>query len=155
MAILVDADTKVICQGITGSFGKVHTRGCHLYGTKMAGGVTPGKGGTRDDNGLPIFDTVREAADATGATATMIFVPPNFAADAVLEAAEELLGGHRKRNGVEGLAVRDGGICPEARRRRAAPLPPPVRGVAARVEDSMAVPSSSDQTKSELTESLL
>lgn len=87
MAILVDADTKVICQGITGAFGKVHTRGCHLYGTKMAGGVTPGKGGTSDDNALPIFDTVQQAVDATGATATMIFVPPSFAADAVLEAA--------------------------------------------------------------------
>ena len=87
MAILVDADTKVICQGITGSFGAVHTKGCLQYGTKMVGGVTPGKGGTKDPNGLPIFDTVQQAVDATGATATMIFVPPNFAADAVLEAA--------------------------------------------------------------------
>ncbi len=87
MAILVDADTKVICQGITGSFGAVHTKGCLHYGTKMVGGVTPGKGGTKDPNGLPIFDTVQQAVDATGATATMIFVPPNFAADAVLEAA--------------------------------------------------------------------
>jgi hypothetical protein len=58
MAILVDADTKVICQGITGSFGAVHTKGCLHYGTKMVGGVTPGKGGTKDANGLPIFDTV-------------------------------------------------------------------------------------------------
>ena len=88
MAILVDADTKVICQGITGSFGAVHTKGCHNYGTKMAGGVTPGKGGTTDANGLPIFDTVQQAVDATGATATMIFVPPPFAADAILEAAD-------------------------------------------------------------------
>jgi len=87
MAILVDADTKVLCQGITGSFGAVHTKGCHLYGTKMAGGVTPGKGGQTDANGLPIFDTVAQAVEATGATATMIFVPPNFAADAILEAA--------------------------------------------------------------------
>ncbi|MBZ0172825.1 MAG: succinate--CoA ligase subunit alpha [Phycisphaerales bacterium] len=87
MAILVDADTKVICQGITGSFGAVHTRGCLQYGTRMAGGVTPGKGGTKDANGLPIFDTVKQAVDATGATASMIFVPPNFASDAVLEAA--------------------------------------------------------------------
>lgn len=86
MAILIDADTKVICQGITGSFGAVHTKGCLHYGTKMAGGVTPGKGGTKDDNGLPIFDTVKQAVDATGATASMIFVPPNFASDAVLEA---------------------------------------------------------------------
>lgn len=88
MPILVHADTKVICQGITGSFGALHTRGCHHYGTKMVGGVTPGKGGTKDDNGLPIFDTVRAAVDATGADATMIFVPPPFAADAILEAAD-------------------------------------------------------------------
>jgi len=88
MAILIDADTKVICQGITGSFGAVHTRGCHRYGTQMAGGVTPGKGGKTDANGLPIFDTVAQAVKATGATATMIFVPPPFTADAILEAAD-------------------------------------------------------------------
>ena len=88
MAILVDADTKVICQGITGSFGALHTRGCLHYGSKVVGGVTPGKGGTKDANGLPIFDTVQSAVDATGATATMIFVPPPFAGDAILEAAE-------------------------------------------------------------------
>jgi len=87
MAILVNADTRVICQGITGSFGAVHTKGCHLYGTKMVGGVTPGKGGTKDENGIAIFDTVDQAVKATGATATMIFVPPAFAADAILEAA--------------------------------------------------------------------
>ncbi|MFM9957881.1 MAG: succinate--CoA ligase subunit alpha [Phycisphaerales bacterium] len=86
MSILVNASTKVICQGITGSFGAAHTRGCLHYGTKMVGGVTPGKGGHADDNGLPIFDTVRQAVDATGASATMIFVPPPFAADAILEA---------------------------------------------------------------------
>ncbi|MBX3351731.1 MAG: succinate--CoA ligase subunit alpha [Phycisphaeraceae bacterium] len=88
MAILVDANTKVICQGITGSFGALHTRGCYHYGTKMVGGVTPGKGGTKDDNGLPIFNTVKDAVHATGASATMIFVPPPFAADAILEAAD-------------------------------------------------------------------
>jgi succinyl-CoA synthetase alpha subunit len=87
MAILVNADTKVICQGITGAFGAVHTKGCLHYGTQLVGGVTPGKGGTKDPNGLPIFDTVERAVKATGATATMIFVPPAFAADAVLEAA--------------------------------------------------------------------
>jgi succinyl-CoA synthetase alpha subunit len=87
MSILVDAHTRVLCQGITGSFGAVHTKGCFLYGTKMAGGVTPGKGGTKDDNGLPIFDTVAQAVKATGASATMIFVPPPFAGDAILEAA--------------------------------------------------------------------
>ncbi len=86
MAILVDASTRVICQGITGAFGAQHTRGCLHYGTRLVGGVTPGKGGTKDDNGLPIFDTVAQAVKATGATATMIFVPPAFAADAILEA---------------------------------------------------------------------
>ncbi len=87
MAILVNAQTRVICQGITGSFGAVHTKGCLHYGTQLVGGVTPGKGGTKDPNGLPIFDTVEQAVKATGATATMIFVPPNFAGDAILEAA--------------------------------------------------------------------
>jgi succinyl-CoA synthetase alpha subunit len=87
MAILVNAETRVICQGITGAFGAQHTKGCYLYGTRMVGGVTPGKGGSKDDNGLPIFDTVDQAIRATGATATMIFVPPAFAGDAVLEAA--------------------------------------------------------------------
>jgi succinyl-CoA synthetase alpha subunit len=87
MSILVNADTRVICQGITGAFGAQHTRGCYLYGTKMAGGVTPGKGGTKDANGLPIFDTVEQAVKATGASATMIFVPPGLAGDAILEAA--------------------------------------------------------------------
>ncbi len=87
MAILVDADTKVICQGITGSFGALHTKGCFDYGTNMVGGVTPGKGGQKDANGLPIFDTVEQAVKETGAEATMIFVPPPFAADAIMEAA--------------------------------------------------------------------
>jgi succinyl-CoA synthetase alpha subunit len=88
MSILVSAKTKVICQGITGSAGAFHTKGCLDYGTKMVGGVTPGKGGTRDFNGLPVFDTVRQAVNATGADATMIFVPPPFAADAIMEAAD-------------------------------------------------------------------
>jgi succinyl-CoA synthetase alpha subunit len=88
MSILVNKRTKVICQGITGSAGAFHTRQCLEYGTKMVGGVTPGKGGQKDDNGLPIFDTVAQAADATGATATMIFVPPPFAGDAIMEAAD-------------------------------------------------------------------
>ncbi len=87
MATLVSKDTRVICQGITGAFGAVHTRGCLHYGTRMVGGVTPGKGGTKDENALPIFDTVDKAVRETGADATMIFVPPAFAADAVLEAA--------------------------------------------------------------------
>jgi succinyl-CoA synthetase alpha subunit len=88
MSILVNAKTKVICQGITGSAGAFHTKGCLDYGTKMVGGVTPGKGGAKDANGLPVFDTVRQAVEATGADATMIFVPPPFAADAIMEAAD-------------------------------------------------------------------
>ena len=87
MAILVDGDTKVLCQGITGSFGALHTKGCLNYGTRMAGGVTPGRGGEHDTNDLPIFDTVADAVAGTQATATMVFVPPPFAADAILEAA--------------------------------------------------------------------
>jgi succinyl-CoA synthetase alpha subunit len=87
MAILVNAETRVICQGITGAYGAQHTQGCLWYGTKLVGGVTPGKGGTRDANGLPVFDTVDKAVRETGATATMIFVPPGLAGDAILEAA--------------------------------------------------------------------
>ena len=88
MSILVDKTTKVICQGITGAAGAFHTKGCLDYGTQMVGGVTPGKGGTKDANGLPVFNTCFEAVQATGANATMIFVPPPFAADAILEAAD-------------------------------------------------------------------
>lgn len=88
MSILVNKKTKVICQGITGSAGAFHTKQCLDYGTKMVGGVTPGKGGQADPNGLPIFDTVAQAVRATGADATMIFVPPAFAADAIMEAAD-------------------------------------------------------------------
>jgi len=88
MSILVNRDTKVICQGITGSAGQFHTKGCLEYGTKMVGGVTPGKGGQKDPNGLPILDTVAQAVRQTGADATMIFVPPPFAADAIMEAAD-------------------------------------------------------------------
>ena len=85
MSILINKDTKVICQGITGSVGEFHTKGCLEYGTQMVGGVTPGKGG-QTGQGLPVFDTVEEAVAQTGADATMIFVPPPFAADAMLEA---------------------------------------------------------------------
>jgi succinyl-CoA synthetase alpha subunit len=88
MAILINGDTTVLCQGITGSTGAFHTKGCLDYGTKMVGGVTPGKGGQKDTNGLPIFNTVTEGVKETGATASMIFVPPPFAADSILEAAD-------------------------------------------------------------------
>ncbi len=87
MSILIDGSTKVLCQGITGSAGAFHTKGCLDYGTNMVGGVTPGKGGQQDANGLPIFDTVTDAVEATRATASMLFVPPAFAADGILEAA--------------------------------------------------------------------
>lgn len=87
MSILVNNATKVICQGITGSSGAFHTKGCLEYGTNMVGGVTPNKGGKTDANGLPIFNTVTEAVLETGANASMIFVPPPFAADSILEAA--------------------------------------------------------------------
>jgi succinyl-CoA synthetase alpha subunit len=92
MSILVNKDTRVICQGITGEAGAFHTKQCLEYGTKMVGGVTPGKGGKRDANNLPIFDTVAQAVSATGASATMIFVPPPFAADAIMEAADAGIG---------------------------------------------------------------
>ncbi len=88
MSILVNKRTKVICQGITGSAGAFHTKSCLEYGTKMVGGVTPGKGGQKDANGLPIFDTVQQAVNETGAVATMIFVPAPFAGDAIMEAAD-------------------------------------------------------------------
>jgi succinyl-CoA synthetase alpha subunit len=92
MSILVDANTKVICQGITGSQGTFHTQQAKLYGTKVVGGVTPGKGGSKhpeaDLADVPIFDTVAEAREATGADATSIYVPPPFAADAILEAID-------------------------------------------------------------------
>ena len=87
MAILVDASTKVITQGFTGQQGTFHTEQAIAYGTKVMGGVTPGKGGSMHLN-LPVFDTVMQAREATGATATGIYVPPPFAADAILEAID-------------------------------------------------------------------
>ena len=87
MAVLVDAETRVITQGFTGAQGSFHSEQAIAYGTKMVGGVTPGKGGTTH-LGLPVFDTVAEAVTATGASASAIYVPPPFAADAILEAAD-------------------------------------------------------------------
>jgi succinyl-CoA synthetase alpha subunit len=88
MSILINKTTRVLCQGITGSYGSFHTKGCLDYGTQMVGGVTPGKGGTMWEGRLPIFNAVAEAVRKTAANATMIFVPPRFAADAILEAAD-------------------------------------------------------------------
>ena len=86
MTVLVNSETRVLVQGITGSQGQLHTRGCREYGTNIVSGVTPGKGG-QDFEGVPIFNTVKQAVEAIGANASMIFVPPLFAADAIIEAA--------------------------------------------------------------------
>lgn len=87
MAILVDRNTRLLVQGITGKSGAFHARGCMEYGTNVVAGVTPGRGGERFDSKIPVFDTVEEARKRTGCNATMIFVPAPFAADAILEAA--------------------------------------------------------------------
>jgi succinyl-CoA synthetase alpha subunit len=87
MSVLVDKNTKVICQGFTGAQGTFHSEQAIAYGTKMVGGVTPGKGGTKHLD-LPVFDTVEEAVAKTGANASVIYVPPPFAADAILEAID-------------------------------------------------------------------
>ena len=87
MAVLIDSETRVICQGFTGTQGTFHSEQAVAYGTKMVGGVTPGKGGTTHLD-LPVFDTVAQAVEKTGATASVIYVPPPFAADAILEAID-------------------------------------------------------------------
>jgi len=91
MAVLVNSDTRVICQGFTGAQGTFHSEQAIAYGTRMVGGVTPGKGGTRHLD-LDVFDTVAEAVEKTGADASVIYVPPPFAADAILEAIEAGMG---------------------------------------------------------------
>jgi succinyl-CoA synthetase alpha subunit len=87
MSIWAYKNTKIIVQGLTGKEGRFHAEKCREYGARIVAGVTPGKAGQEVD-GVPIFNTVADAADATGANASMIFVPPGFAADAILEAAE-------------------------------------------------------------------
>lgn len=92
MSILVDKDTRVVVQGITGKEGSFHARQAIEYGTQVVAGVTPGKGGMRWDDKVPVYDTVKEAVEREGASASLIFVPPPFAADAVIEAAEAGVG---------------------------------------------------------------
>jgi succinyl-CoA synthetase alpha subunit len=87
MSILVNKDSKIICQGITGSQGSFHTEQCIDYGTQVVGGVTPGRGGS-EHLGVPVYNTMQEAVNETGADVSMIYVPPPFAADAILEAAD-------------------------------------------------------------------
>ncbi len=91
MSVLIDKNTKVICQGFTGNQGSFHSEQAIAYGTRMVGGVSPGKGGT-EHLGLPVFDTVAEAVARTGADASAIYVPPPFAADAILEAIDARIG---------------------------------------------------------------
>jgi len=91
MSILVDKNSKIVCQGITGSQGSFHSEQCIEYGTQVVAGVTPGKGG-KDHIGVPVYNTMREAVSETGANVSMIYVPPPFAADAILEAADSGVG---------------------------------------------------------------
>jgi succinyl-CoA synthetase alpha subunit len=105
MAILVDSNTRVVCQGITGSAGAFHCAQMLAYGTKLVAGVTPGKGGTTFNEMVPIFDTVSDAVRETGANASVIFVPPAFAADAIMEAADS--GVKLVVPITEGIPVRD------------------------------------------------
>jgi len=128
MSILVDKNTKVICQGFTGKQGTFHSEQCLAYGTKLVGGVTPGRGGEKFEGKVPVFDTVAEAVKATGANATCIFVPPPGAADAILEAFDaglelvvcitegipvaDMLGVRRVLEGLAGKTRLIGPNCP-------------------------------------------
>jgi succinyl-CoA synthetase alpha subunit len=119
MSILVDRETTVICQGITGKAGSFHTAACLEYGTKIIGGVSPGKGGTKSEHGLPVFDTCHDAVAATGADVSMVFVPAPFAADAIMEAADAVMPGYihkPARNGTKsvGIISRSGTLTYEA-----------------------------------------
>src|SRR5688572_32166095 len=87
MSVLVDGNTKILCQGFTGEAGMFHSKNSLAYGTKLVGGITPGKGGQTIE-GVPVFDTVREAKQATGATVSMVYVPAAFTADAINEAVD-------------------------------------------------------------------
>jgi succinyl-CoA synthetase alpha subunit len=91
MSILVNAETRLVVQGITGSAGSFHAKQCMEYGTNLVAGVTPGKGGQKFEGKVPIFDTVEQAVKATGANASVVFVPPPFAADSIMEAADAKL----------------------------------------------------------------
>ena len=102
MAVLIDKSTRLIVQGLTGREGTFHAKQAAAYGTTVVGGVTPGKGGTTHE-GWPIFDTVQDAVEKTGANASVIFVPPPFAADAVMEAADA---GHRRSSSASPRASR-------------------------------------------------
>lgn len=88
MSVLVDSNTRLLVQGITGKSGSFHAKGCMDYGTNVVAGVTPGRGGEKFEDSVPIFDTAMEAREQTGCNATMIFVPPPFAADSIMEAAD-------------------------------------------------------------------
>ena len=88
MSVLVNSETRLLVQGITGKSGSFHASSCRQYGTQVVAGVTPGRGGERFEDAVPVFDTVSEAVNQTGANATMIFVPPPFAADSILESAD-------------------------------------------------------------------
>jgi len=113
MAIWVNDETRLLVQGITGKEGAFHAVACRDYGTKVVGGVTPGKGGETVE-GIPVFDSVAEARAATGANATVIFVPPPFAADAIMEAADagNRAGGlHHRRSAGQRHAQGEGVSC--------------------------------------------